>query len=213
MLKIHTDIECTHKSTNTWHSHICMERSHTHTHRHTTIYINHHLSNAGFPAWHRVWVMNRVGKVQNPNSFGRDLFSFPLITMQLLTDSQHSQHSHNVFLAFQTCRQTGWEKRGGEKWEGEGKMERKEQEKSVCVWGGISLCSLLSRNMGAAGVWCSFGCTHLSKRSGNREIRAVKMNELSWVIKRKWLNRLFKYNCFKNVSVFSDIPLLWLRSG
>lgn len=58
----------------------------------------------GHPPWCALWVMNSVVKVQNPNSSGWDLFSFPLITKQLLTDSQHSQH--NVFLAFQTGRQT-----------------------------------------------------------------------------------------------------------
>ena len=65
--------------------------SHTCTQTHKTIYINYHLSNAGFPPWHRFWLMNGAGKVQNPNSFGHDLFYFPLITKQLLTDSQHSK--------------------------------------------------------------------------------------------------------------------------
>lgn len=119
---------------------------------HTAIYINYHLSNADFPPWHRFWVMNRVGKVQNPNSFGHDLFSFPLITKQLLTDSQHSQHSHNVFLAFQTRRQTWWEKRRGEKWEKKKGQNGKERARGrVCGRGRISLCSLLSRKHG--GSW------------------------------------------------------------
>lgn len=99
--------------------------NYTHTHwltDSTTPFVYTHWSNSGFPPWYT----NRVGKVQNLNSFGHNLFSFPLITKQLLTDSQHSQHSHNVFLAFQTCRQTGWEKRGGE--------ERKGRRETFSLW-------------------------------------------------------------------------------
>lgn len=70
------------------------------THMWPSACTSYHLSDAGFPPWHRFGVMKRVGKVQNPNSFGWDLFSFPLITMQLLTDSKHgptqSQCFHSV---------------------------------------------------------------------------------------------------------------------
>lgn len=116
---------------------------------HTTIYINYHLSNAGFPPWHHFWVMKRVGKVRNPNSFGHDLFSFPLITKQLLTDSQHSQHSHSVFLAFQTCRQTGWERREVKSGKEKTKWKAKGRER-VCGRGRVSLCSLLFKKYGGS---------------------------------------------------------------
>lgn len=151
--------------------------SHTCTQTHKTIYINYHLSNAGFPPWHRFWLMNGAGKVQNPNSFGHDLFSFPLITKQLLTDSQHSQHSHNVFLAFQTCRQTGREKRGGEKWEREGKMERKGQWKIVWESG----IGLLRRRIGAAGVWWFWGQLFDQKVRNQWTKEEVQVSENEWL--------------------------------
>lgn len=177
--------------------------SHTCTQTHKTIYINYHLSNAGFPPWHRFWLMNGAGKVQNPNSFGHDLFSFPLITKQLLTDSQHSQHSHNVFLAFQTCRQTGREKRGGEKWEEKAKWKGKGSGR-VCGRGGLVCCKEAPGQLEFDG----FGGRYLTRRSGisepNRKFRSVKMNDSGssmasheschdgrWVSERKRQNRSF----------------------
>lgn len=87
-------------------------------------------------------LLREWGKFKTQILFGRDLFSFPLITKQLLTDSQHSLHSRNVFIAFQTCRQTGREKGGGEKWEGKFKMGRKGVGKD-CVGVG-ECCPVLS---------------------------------------------------------------------
>lgn len=67
------------------------------THMRPSARTSYHLSVAGFPPWHRFGVMKRVGKVQNPNSFGWDLFSFPLITKQLLTDSRHRPTQSQCF--------------------------------------------------------------------------------------------------------------------
>lgn len=92
---------------------------------------SYHLSDAGFPPWHRFGVMKRVGKVQNPNSFGWDLFSFPLITKQLLTDSKHGPTQKQCFRSVSgwVDRQTGWEKKGrrwGGKKNGKNEMVHKD---------------------------------------------------------------------------------------
>ncbi len=164
------------------HAHVHRHRN-KHTHTHTAIHINYHLSNAGFPPWYCFWVMNGAGKVQNPNSFGCDLFSFPLITKKLLTDSQHSQHSHNVFIAFQTCRQTGWEKRGGKKWEREGK-NGKERVGEECAEGleflSLSLYSLLSNSQGQLEFDC-FGLIFYQKIRNPWMKREIHGSENEWV--------------------------------
>lgn len=107
-----------------------------------------------YPPWCGFWVMNAVVKVQNPNSSGWDLFSFPLITKQLLTDSQHSQHSHNVFLAFQTGRQTD-RVRKEKRWKLGSKILNglKWDRKRLCGSGGTRFCSLLSWNTELTSSW------------------------------------------------------------
>lgn len=96
------------------------------THMRPSARTSYHLSVAGFPPWHRFGVMKRVGKVQNPNSFGWDLFSFPLITKQLLTDSKHRPTQSQCFRSvFGAGRQTD---RQGEKRKEEGEEERKTSE-------------------------------------------------------------------------------------
>lgn len=98
---------CFHMQRETW--------AHKRTNTSNFFCADHHLSN-GFSLLHMISGLRAEwGKFKKTYIlFGWDSFSFPLITKPLLTDSQHSLHSHNVFLAFQTCRQTGWEKGGGE---------------------------------------------------------------------------------------------------
>lgn len=93
------------------------------THMRPSARTSYHLSVAGFPLWHHFGVMKRVGKVQNPNSFGLDLFSFPLITKQLLTDSKHGPTQSQCFRSV-----SGRADRQGEKRKEEGEEERKTSE-------------------------------------------------------------------------------------
>ena len=75
-----------------------------------------------------------------PPEFLWPQFVFVPIDHQAAADWVSAQPtSLSVFLAFQTCRQTGWEKRGGEEWGGE--------------WEGEGRGCVFMQKHGATGVW------------------------------------------------------------